>query len=82
MSLKINQTTNRLTKEELLDYKENSGITELQFEIIKKRYFDANEPTVTAICMDLCISQKKYNRELNRALRQIYIYDNNAKKTE
>lgn len=77
MSLKINDT-NRLTKDELEDYRTNSGITQLQFEIIKRRYFDANEPTVVAICMDLNISTKKYNRELKKALLQIYKYDNNA----
>ena len=79
MSLKINDT-NRLTKDELEDYKINSGITNLQYEIIKMRYYDSSEPTVIAICMELDISAKKYNRELNKALRQIYKYDNNAKK--
>lgn len=79
MSLKINDT-NRLTKDELEDYKQNSGITDLQYQIIKMRYYDASEPTVIAIYMELNISAKKYNRELNKALRQIYKYDNNAKK--
>ena len=37
--LKINDT-NRLTREELEDYRVNSGITALQYEIIKRRYFD------------------------------------------
>lgn len=78
MSLKINDT-NRLTKDELEDYKTNSGITDLQYQIIKMRYYDPSEPTVIAICMELNISAKKYNRELNKALRQIYKYDNNAK---
>ena len=78
MSLKINET-NRLTREELEDYKANSGITELQAEIVRLRYYDPNEPTVVAICMELNISAKKYNRELNKALKQIYKYE--SKKT-
>lgn len=73
--LKINDT-NRLTRDELEDYRENSGITTLQYEIIKRRYFDPNEPTVVAVCLGLKISAKKYNSELNKALLQIYKYEN------
>lgn len=75
--LQINDT-NRLTRAELEDYKQNSGITELQYEIIKRRYFDPDEPTVVSICMELKISAKKYNKELNRALLQIYKYENKS----
>lgn len=73
--LKINDT-NRLTRDELEDYRDNSGITALQYEIIKRRYFDPNEPTVVAVCLELKISAKKYNSELNKALLQIYKYEN------
>lgn len=72
--LKINDT-NRLTRDELEDYRENSGITTLQYEIIKRRYFDPNEPTVVAVCLELKISAKKYNSKLNKALLQIYKYE-------
>lgn len=73
--LKINQDTNRLTADELEDYKVNSGITSLQYEIVKKRYYDKEQPTVTKICLDLHISEAKYNRELRKALNQIYRYE-------
>lgn len=42
MSLQINDT-NRLTRDELEDYRANSGITHLQYEIIKRRYFDPDD---------------------------------------
>lgn len=71
--LRINKT-NRLTKTELEDYRNNSGITELQYEIIKRKYYDAKEYTVVSICLDLGISSRKYNRELNKALEQIFRY--------
>ena len=72
--LKVNGESTRITKSELEDYKENSGITELQYEIIKRRYYDASAPTIVAICIELHISERKFNRELNKALMQIYKY--------
>lgn len=66
--LKINDDTNRLTRAEFEDYRLNSGITDLQAEIIRLRYHDAEQPTV------IYISTRKYNRELNRALLQIFRY--------
>ena len=72
--LKINDDTNRLTKSELEEYQMKSGITQLQYEIIRMRYYDAEQLTVVAICMKLNISERKYNRELNKALSQIYKY--------
>lgn len=74
MALKINETTNRLTRDELEDIRLNSGITDLQFEIIKRKYFDSDNPTVVAISMSLNISERKYNVELRKALEQIYRY--------
>ena len=71
--LRINNT-NRLTKSELEDYRENTGITELQYEIVKRKYHDPQEWTVVSICLDLGISSRKYNRELNKALTQIFRY--------
>lgn len=72
MALKINDTTNRLTRDELEDIRLNSGITDLQFEIIKRKYFDGDNPTVIAICLSLNISERRYNVELRKALSQIY----------
>nr|DAR01573.1 MAG TPA: Protein of unknown function (DUF722) [Caudoviricetes sp.] len=72
--LKINDDTNRLTRAEFEDYRLNSGITDLQAEIIRLRYHDAEQPTVISICLRLNISTRKYNRELNRALLQIFRY--------
>lgn len=71
--LRINDT-NRLTRIELDDYRNNSGITELQYQIIKRKYHDPHEWTVISICLDLHISTRKYNRELNKALQQIFRY--------
>lgn len=72
--LKVNGESTRITKTELEDYRDNSGITELQYEIIKRRYYDASAPTLIAICIELHISERKFNRELNKALMQIYRY--------
>lgn len=74
MSLKINEDDTRLTRTELEDYRDNSGITTLQYHIIKMRFFDADEPNVVYICNELHISPKKYNSELNKALKQIRKY--------
>ena len=71
--LRINET-NSLTRQELEDYRVNSGITELQYAIIKRKYYDPGEHTVVSICLELGISACKYNRELNRALLQIARY--------
>lgn len=65
----------RLTKAELEDYCENAGLTKLQKDILRLRYFDENEPTVVAICMDLCISESKFYRNQRKLLYQCYKYD-------
>lgn len=72
--LKINGNS-RLTAFELSEYKKNSGITDLQYEIVKRRYFDGDEPTVVSVCMSLNISQRKYVAELNKAIKQIEKYE-------
>lgn len=64
----------RLTKKQLNDFKENSGITELQYKIIKCRYFDHRKPTILAQCYDLGISQKTYQNQLDSAIEQIMKY--------
>lgn len=65
----------RLTKIELDDYCENAGLTNLQKDILRLKYFDAREPTVVAICMELCISENKFYRNLRKLLNQIYKYE-------
>lgn len=71
--MKINET-NRLTLDELKEYKQFSGITDLQFEIIKYKYYDAQQLSTVAICYKLNISTSKYNAELKKALIQIDRY--------
>lgn len=65
----------RLTKIELEDYCENAGLTNLQKDILRLKYFDPNEPTVVAICMKLNISERKFYRNQARLLNQIYKYE-------
>ena len=65
----------RLTKIELDDYCENAGLTDLQKQILRMRYFDPTEPTVIAICMELNISENKFHRNRRKLLAQIYKYE-------
>lgn len=74
MALKPNDC-GRLTKKELLDYKENSGITDRQYQILKRKFFDSDEPTFQKICMELNISTPTYNRDLRKALFLIDKYN-------
>jgi predicted DNA binding protein len=64
----------RLTKKQLEDYYENSGITELQYRIIKYRYFDRFKPTIIAQCRELGLSEKTYQNQLDAAIKQITEY--------
>lgn len=64
----------RLTKKQLDDFYSNSGITELQYKIIKYRYFDCNNPTVISQCLELGISLRTYHNQLNCAISQITKY--------
>lgn len=74
MSLKINGM-GRICLQELNDYRENSGITERQYQIIKRKYYDWDEPSVTMICIELCISESTYRRELHKAIDTILYYE-------
>ena len=65
----------RLTRAELEEYCENAGLTKLQKDILRLKYFDENEPTVVAICMDLSISESKFYRNQRKLLNQCYKYD-------
>lgn len=75
MALKPNDC-GRLNLPELLDYKENSGITDRQYKILKRKFFDSDEPTYQKICMELNISTPTYNRDLRKALFLIKKYNN------
>lgn len=66
----------RLTKIELDDYCNNAGLTNLQKDILRLRYFDARDLTVVAVCLELNISENKYQRNLRALLNQIYKYEN------
>lgn len=76
MALKPN-SVGRLTLKELNDYKENSGITNRQYKILKRRFYDSDEPNRQMICTELNISTGTYNLDLNKALTIIEAYKNN-----
>lgn len=64
----------RLTRAELEDIRDNSGITELEFNIIKRKYYDKDAPYAFQIVDELHISPSQYTRTLNRAIEQITAY--------
>ena len=65
----------RLTRPELEDYCANAGLTALQKDILRLRYFDDQELSVVAICITLSISESKFYRNQRKLLAQIYKYD-------
>ena len=65
----------RLTRPEFDDYCTNAGLTALQKEILRLRYFDEHEPTIVSICIDLHISESKFFRNQRKLLQQIYKYN-------
>ncbi len=65
----------RLTFQELIEYRENSGLTERQYQIIKRKYFDRDNPNMIAICDELNIGTATYSRDLNKAIAIIYRYN-------
>lgn len=65
----------RLTRPELDDYCDNAGLTALQKDILRLRYFDDGEPTIVAICIELNISESKFYRNQRKLLDQIYRYE-------
>ena len=64
----------RLTKPKLEDIWLNSGITELQYEIIRLRYFDSKKYSVIQICDTLSISDGAYKYQLRQAIGQVNTY--------
>jgi hypothetical protein len=59
---------------ELDDIRLNSGITQLQFDIIQLRYFDKHKYTVAKICDTLSISDGAYKYQLRQAVEQVNNY--------
>lgn len=76
MALKPNDI-GRLNLQELNEYKENSGITQRQYKILKRKFYDSDEPTLQKICFELNIGTTTYNKELRKALSIINAYQNN-----
>lgn len=76
MALKPNDI-GRLTLQELYDYKQHSGITDRQFNILKRKFYDSDEPNRQMICSELNICTGTYNLELRKALKIINAYKNN-----
>lgn len=64
----------RLNLKELLDYKENSGLTNRQYQILKRKFYDSDEPNRQMICTELNISTVTYNNDLRKALKIINAY--------
>ena len=74
MSLKINGA-NRISLQELNDYRDNSGTTERQYQIIKRKFYDKDEPNIIAICAELNIGTATYSRDLSKAIEIIKRYN-------
>lgn len=74
MSLKINGA-DRISLQELNDYRDNSGITERQYQIIKRKFYDKDEPNIIAICTELNIGTATYSRDLSKAIEIIKRYN-------
>lgn len=73
MALKPNDC-GRLSLKELLDYKENSGLTQRQYQILKRKFYDSDEPNRQMICTELNISTVTYNNDLRKAFKIIDAY--------
>lgn len=64
----------RLTKVELEDIRDNSGITNLQYEIVKLRYYDPNQYSVIKICDMLRIGTSTYEYQMRLIDKQVNCY--------
>lgn len=65
----------RLTKTELDDYFQNAGLTQLQKNILKMRYFDDDTPSVIMVCRRLHISETAFYYAQRKLLKQIKKYN-------
>ena len=64
----------RLTKQELEDIRDNSGITNLQYEILRLRYYDPNQYSVVKICDILKIGSSTYEYQMHLIDKQVNGY--------
>jgi hypothetical protein len=76
--MKLHDKT-RLTRTELEEIKSESGITRLQYEIIRLKYFDHNHFSVVKICDTLAISVGAYGYQLRQAVKQVNNYFDSKK---
>jgi hypothetical protein len=67
----------RLTRAELEEILNNSGITSIQYEIIRLKYYDRNHYSVVKICDILSISVGTYGYQLRQAIKQVNAYFEN-----
>ena len=65
-----------MTRAELEEIAENAGITEIQLEIIRLKYFDKNDYSVRKICDTLSISDNAYFYQQRQAVEQVNTYFN------
>lgn len=65
----------RLNIIELQDYCDNAGLTALQKDILKLKYFDEHDYSVIEICLKLHISESKFYRNQRKLLALIYKYE-------
>lgn len=66
----------RLTRQELENYCDNAGLTIIQKDILRLRYFDERDLSVLQICNILHISERSYFREQKKLLTAIAKYEN------
>jgi predicted DNA-binding protein YlxM (UPF0122 family) len=59
--------------EEILEY---SGITEIQYEIIRLKFYDKNDYSVRKICDTQSISDNAYFYQQRQAVEQVNTYFN------
>lgn len=64
----------RLTRSELEDIQLNSGITAVQYDIIRLKFFDQHHYSVVKICDALAVSVSAYGYQLRQAIKQINAY--------
>jgi len=65
----------RLSIIELNDYCDNAGLTNLQKDILRLKYFDEHNYSVVEICLKLHISESKFYRNQRQLLSLIYKYE-------
>ena len=70
----------RLSIIELNDYCDNAGLTNLQKDILRLKYFDEHNYSVLQICHDLSISESSFYRNQRKLLSLIYKYESHKKK--